>query len=326
MRRDGKSLDLIEVKASTSVKETHIPDVAFQTLVIERVGVQLRKISIRHVNGRFLLERLGDYEGLIVETDVTGAVRGSIPAIADSVERFQAVMASACSPRIEVGGHCMNPYACPFIARCHPEQGSGAQYPITSLPRGGKAASTLVEEGYSDLRDVPTERLSSDNHRRVHAAAVSGVPYFNQAATHELRRLKPPFAYLDFETIGFAVPELIGTRPYEQLPFQWSVHVEGAGDIRHTEYLAIESFGDFQPLAEALIAALPPQGPIFAYNASFEDRVLRRLADLVLSRRSHRKFKPMTRYRSVIAAHDERRHNERGSQSAAAYNDSRLLL
>ena len=249
------------------------------------MGVQLRKISIGHVNGRFLLERLGDYEGLIVETDVTGAVRGSIPAIADSAERFQAVMASACSPRIEVGGHCMNPYECPFIARCHPEQGSGAQYPITSLPRGGKAASTLVEEGYSDLRDVPTERLSSDIHRRVHAATVSGVPYFNQAATHELRRLKPPFAYLDFETIGFAVPELIGTRPYEQLPFQWSVHVEGAGDIRHTEYLAIESFGDFQPLAEALIAALPPQGPIFAYNASFEDRVLRRLADLVPSRR-----------------------------------------
>jgi hypothetical protein len=59
------------------------------------------------------------------------------------------------------------------------------------------------------------------------------------------------------------------------------VHVEDTGTIRYTEFLAIESFGDFGALAEALIAALPPSGTIFAYNASFEDRVLRRLAELV---------------------------------------------
>ena len=127
---------------------------------------------------------------------------------------------------------------------------------------------------------MPADRLSSEKHRRVHAAAVSGVPYFNESATRELRRLKPPFAYIDFETMGFAVPVIIGTRPYEQLPFQWSMHLEDAGDVRHSEYLAIESFGAFLPLAEALIAALPLSGPIFAYNASFEDRVLRRLGEL----------------------------------------------
>ena len=92
MRRDGKSLDLIEVKASTSVKETHIPDVAFQTLVIERVGVQLRKISIGHVNGRFLLERLGDAilaqvmrDSRVIEAALTiakpGLLAGATPAL-----------------------------------------------------------------------------------------------------------------------------------------------------------------------------------------------------------------------------------------------------
>jgi hypothetical protein len=119
-------------------------------------------------------------------------------------------------------------------------------------------------------------------HRRIHQATRSGRAYFDKAATAALRGLARPYAYLDFETISFAVPPLIGTRPYEQLPFQWSVHVEHADDdVRHSEYLAIESFGDFEGMANALLAALPPEGPVFVYNASFEGRVLEFLADHV---------------------------------------------
>src|ERR1700676_4561915 len=93
--------------------------------------------------------------------------------------------------------------------------------------------------------------------------------------TVELRGLASPFGYLDFETISYSVPELIGTRPFEQVPFQWSVHVEHSpDDVRHVEYLAIENFGDFEAMSRGLIAALPLSGPIFAYNASFEAMVL----------------------------------------------------
>jgi hypothetical protein len=140
----------------------------------------------------------------------------------------------------------------------------------------------LIDEGYADLREVPDGRLTSEMHRRVHEATVTGVPYFDAAATADLRRLTYPFSYLDFETMGFAVPELIGTRPYEQVPFQWSVHVEtSATEIRHSEYLAIESFGEFDALAEKLMAAIPSRGPVFAYNAGFEHRgILEKLAEL----------------------------------------------
>jgi Domain of unknown function(DUF2779) len=139
-----------------------------------------------------------------------------------------------------------------------------------------------VAEGYRDLRDVPAARLTNEMHRRVFDATCSGLAFFDFAATADLRTLPSPFAYLDFETISYSVPEIIGTRPYEQLPFQWSVHVEfGPDDVRHAEYLAIENFGDFAALTGDLIAALPAEGPVFAYNASFEERVLVRLADLV---------------------------------------------
>lgn len=218
-----------------------------------------------------------------MEEDITDVVLGYLPEVAANAEEFQRVMASATAPAIDVGTHCMQPYECPFLARCSVGQDPGPEYPVDGLPRGGKTTAALLADGYRDLREVPAEQLTNEMHRRVHEARVSGVAYFDAAATAELQQMRPPlFAYLDFETIGFSVPGIIGTRLHEQLPFQWSVHVEYApGNVRHAEYLAIESFGDFEALASALTVALPADGPIFAYNASFEGRVLMRLAELV---------------------------------------------
>ena len=280
LRRAGARFDLVEVKASTGVKETHLADVAFQTLVLERAKIPVDRVFIGHVNSQFVLRRAGDYAGLLAEEDVTDRVRAYLPEAASRAVELQDVMASESMPAIDVGPHCSNPYECPFFARCTAGQPS-VEYPVTDLPRGGKAVEALVASGFKDLRDVPVGRLTHDLHQRVYDATCSGLAFFDLAATAELRSFTGPFAYLDFETIAHAVPEVIGARPYEPLPFQWSVHVENSPqELRHAEFLAVESFGDFAAMATALIAALPQDGPIFAYNASVEMQVLLRLAEL----------------------------------------------
>jgi hypothetical protein len=279
LRRQGNAFELIEIKGTTQVKEAHVPDAAFQALVLQRAKIPVSRVFLGHVNNQFVLHRAGDYDGLLVEVDITDSVAGYQREAAERAVELQQVMASDSMPAVEVGPHCMSPHECPFHARCTARH-EPPPYAVQSLPRGGTVVDELLAEGFRDLRDVPLERLSNDLHRRVHDATVSGLAFFDQRATAELRELTCPFAYLDFETIGSSVPEIIGTRPYEQVPFQWSVHVEQApDDIRHAEYLAIESFGDFGALAGELIRALPPAGPIFAYNASFEARVLLRLAE-----------------------------------------------
>jgi len=279
LRRSGPQFELIEVKASTAVKETHIPDAAFQFLVLQRAKIPVGKVFIGHVNNQFVLRHAGDYQGLLAEAEITGEVLGYLPEAATRAVQLQEVMASKSMPAIPMGAQCRDPYECPFIERC----AAGVkqpEYPIGLLPRGGKLIEQLAAQGFQDLRDVPARRLTQEIHRRVLDATTSGLAYFDLAATAELRELSTPFAYLDFETISFSVPELIGTRPYEQLPFQWSVHVEhSATYISHAEYLAIESFGDFAAIAGALLAALPAAGAIFAYNAGFEAGILERLAD-----------------------------------------------
>ena len=279
LRRSGSTFDLVEVKASTQAKETHLPDAAFQALVLDRARIPVGRVFVGLVNNQFVLRRVGDYAGILVEVDITDSVHAYLPEAGARALEFLEVMADDVMPTIAVGPQCSTPYECPFWSRCTAGQET-AEYPVDLLPRGGNIVEALVADGYRDLRDVPVNRLTNEMHRRVFDATVSGLAFFDVAATVELRGLPSPFGYLDFETISYSVPELIGTRPFEQVPFQWSVHVEHSpDDVRHAEYLAIENFGDFEAMAQALMAALPVSGPIFAYNASFEERVVMRLAE-----------------------------------------------
>jgi hypothetical protein len=281
LRRRGAEFDLVEVKSTAQVKDTHLPDAAFQVLVLQRAKIPIGRVFIGHVNNRFVLQRMGDYEDLLVEADISDSVRGYLPEAAVKSLEFQEVMASDAMPGIVVGPHCLSPHPCPYLPRCTAGQET-SEYPVDVLPRGGKAVADLLADGYRDLREVPEPRMTTEMHRRVFEATRSGLAFFDFAATAALRQCARPYSYLDFETISFSVPEIIGTRPFEQLPFQWSVHVEAAaGDVRHAEYLAIESFGDFEALAGQLVEALPAEGTIFAYNSDFEERVLNRLAELV---------------------------------------------
>lgn len=279
LRHENGRFTLVEVKSSTSLKPEHLPDVGYQTLVLQQAGIPVAAARLAHVNNRFVLKSHGDYEGLIVEEDVTAEVEASLPQLADEAAQYLTVMASTTVPAVTIGGHCNEPYACPFIERCLGEAGPEPEYPVSLLPRGGKTLDALISDGYEDLTVVPAERLTAEMHQRVHRATVSGQPYFDATATQDLRAHPYPRSYLDFETMGYAVPQFIGSRPYEQLPFQYSLHVEhSATDIRHHERLDINSFGDFHAFAAQLTADVPTTGPVYAYNAGFEKKVLLWLA------------------------------------------------
>lgn len=279
LRRSPNHATLVEVKSSTGVKREHVADVGFQTLVLRGARVPVDRVLLAHVDRRFVLRREGDYDGLIAEQDVTDEVEVALPGIAESAVAMQGVMASRKRPVVPMGPQCTDPYNCPFIERCTKELGGLPEYPVELLPRGGTVVAALIAAGYADLQQVPAELLAGEVHLRVHQATVSGEPYFDATATGSLRELTYPMTYLDFETIGLAVPMVVGTHPYEPLPFQFSIHVEqSATEVQHAEFLAIVAFGDFEAMAQALLAAVPDSGPVFAYNAPFERAVLDQLA------------------------------------------------
>jgi hypothetical protein len=281
LRRNGTGFDLIENKVSTKVTDDHLIDAAFQALVLERAGVRLKHSFIGHVNQAFRLRHPGQYDGLVMEEDVTAEVRKLKRTIPRLSETSLVVMARTSAPEVAMGAHCQSPYLCPFMERCSKSLPPGPEFPVSILPRGGKMVAALATEGIHDLKAVPVERLKSRNHRRVHAATIAATPLFDVGATHKVRALAPPYSYLDFETLPLAVPRVVGTRPYEQCPFQWSLHVEEAdGSVRHVEHLSSSLSGGLEELTRTLLRGLPSKGPIFVYNAALERGALTLLARL----------------------------------------------
>jgi hypothetical protein len=279
--RDG-SVTLSEVKATTGVRDEHVSDVGFQAMVLRAAGVPVDRMQVVHLDGSFVLRREGDHDGMLQATDVTSLVEERLPSIRQAADLCLETLAGAREPPIRMGAQCRSPSACPYIGRCTLQAGGQREYPVEILRRSPSVVRTLRGAGYADLRDVPADKLKGALHRRIHQATVTGEPFIDRAAARTVARLLHPIAYLDFETVAPAIPERIGTRPWQMLPFQFSVHVEhGADDVRHVEHLATTLPPDLEALADALVAAIPDDAAVLAYNASFENGVLLDLAGQV---------------------------------------------
>jgi len=265
---------LTEVKSSTSVKDYQVLDCAIQAWVMEGAGYELDKIRVAHIDSSFIYEQEGIYDGLMAVADVTEQVRPLQGQVQQWIDESQDLL-SGGMPTIEVGDHCRHPFECPFYDHCNPIK---TDYPVMTLPYGGKVARALISEGIVDIRDIPDGRLSNEKHARIRQSVLAGRPIIDPELGEIIRALPYPRYYLDFETISFAVPRWLGTSPYKQLPFQWSCHIEDAsGDIRHEEFLDTSGHAPMRSFIESLLQVLGEKGPIVVYSA-FEASRLKDLA------------------------------------------------
>lgn len=265
---------IVEVKASTRLKDEHVQDCAIQAWVHEGAGFSFERFSLAHIDNQFVYPGGGDYAGLLVEEDLTREVRQLQHSVPLWVEAAMAA-ADGPEPKLAVGQHCFTPYECPFFRHCWPVD---SDYPVHGLKGSRKKLGQLVSKGYSDIREVPGEALTSEDQYRIWRVTRQGVPEILPAAGAFVSGLDWPRFYLDFETVGPAVPVWPGTRPYEVLPFQWSCHVERTpGELHHEEFLDMSGEPPMRALAEALIAVLGDRGPVLMYTA-YEKGVIMALA------------------------------------------------
>lgn len=273
LERGPEGARLVEVKASTSVKPEHVIDCAIQSWVLEASPARPKSVALAYVDNRFLYRGDGRYQGLLAERDLTADVaplRAQVPAWVRTARR----VLSGDEPAAALGTRCWTPYECPFQGHCWPK----TEHPVADLPGIGQRLDQLLAEGHYDLRELPEEFLTTPEQRRVWRAVRRGTAELSLAARQAFRDFGYPRFYLDFETASFAVPRWAGTRPYQQVPFQWSLHVEGArGRLTHEEFLDLSGEMPARAVAESLLAAVRGQGPVFMYTP-FEKTCLRALA------------------------------------------------
>jgi len=272
----GEAWDLYEVKSATGVKDVNLHDVAFQAWAIERCGVRLDCLYLVHLDNTYVRQGEVDVQDLFHAEDVTEHARELMPDVPQNVKRMQAVI-DGDRPDTQIGGHCSDPYVCDLWPAC---SSFLPQDNILDLYRVRKQnAFAMIGDGIVSVVDVPPSNLNAK--QRIQQEAIrTGTTHVQPEEIHTwLAGLEYPLHCFDFETMMPAIPLFDGTRPYQQIPFQFSLHVVDSpgAEPRHFEFLAENAVDPRPGLIDAL-GAIGPEGTILAYNMGFEQARLRELA------------------------------------------------
>lgn len=271
---------MIEVKSSTSIKDYHWDDIAVQAFVAQAAGVKLKSVTLAHIDSSWVYPGDQDYRGLLTENDLTAETFARTEEVKGWIAEAQSIADQPSEPEKAVGAHCYEPFECGFCNYCN--QGViQPKYPLHWLPRFSSAKrEQLADQGVNDLHGVP-DALLSDRQFMVKEHTLAKTVCFDAAgAASDLAPHGFPTYFLDLESIQFAIPIWKGTRPYQQITFQFSLHTFAeSGHLSHTAFLDLSGNDPSEPFAMALIAACGESGPVFVYNAAFETTRLRKLAE-----------------------------------------------
>ena len=277
-RRDNR-WRLIEVKSTTDLKDHHLDDVAIQHRVVSRSGLDLASSCLAHINRNYVFDGGSiDVRRFFKIRNLTERVERLQPKLTFLLRSEFRILAFPQPPPIPVGPHCTDPITCEFYDRCNPPRPDDH---IGYIPRiQASAVEELAEMGIESIHDIPDDFPLNERQRRACNSVQTGQPWFSPGLKEELIGLKYPLFFMDFETVNPAIPRFAGMRPYDQLPFQWSVHVlsKPGAALEHHEFLATDSSGPRRDFISSLCSVMEEIGNIVVYNATFESQRLLELA------------------------------------------------
>jgi len=270
--------DIIEVKSSTQVKDEHIDDVAFQRYVLEGSGLKVRRCHLMFVNKEYARTGEIDPEALLSKEDITELVAEKLPFVQNSVKEMQKVLAMAKPPKIAIGPHCSSPNGCPITDECWsflPKHNVMELYNF-------RQKFQLLENGIIKIADIPSGIKLSDK-QKIQKEAIKGAkPIISKKEIKAfLDSLEYPVHCLDFETLNVAIPPFDKARPYQKIPFQFSIHVIPKPKAKPESYSFLaDSRDNFAPKLVKALRVIGPTGTVLAFNKSFEKQVLESLEEL----------------------------------------------
>ena len=276
---------LVEVKSTTRVKDVFVLDIAVQLWVLRGAGLDVREAEVLTLNRDYVYDGAQlDVDALFKLHPVFDEAVALLDGIGAQAQEMRTMLTQSEAPAIAPGDHCFQPYACPYYAHCSrdliwPDHG------IRELPRLGAAPRADLEAaGIDEIKDIPDSFSLNRLQQVVRRAVRQGRIQVHGNLSNALAAIKPPVRHLDFETFAPAIPRFAGTRPYDAIPFLFSVHTERADQPpTHADYLH-EGADDPRPmLAERLLGALGRKGSICIYS-NYERRMLRELAAAVPQR------------------------------------------
>ena len=267
-----------EVKSSGDVKDHHYDDVAVQLHVARSSGARISSVEVLHVDKDYVRGTTGvSWPDFFRRADVRVEATSRLAGIEARLKAQIASLSRSKAPAVEPEAHCHAPYSCGHWERCIATKPADWIYHLPRLR--AEKREELKKLGIKSISVIPEEFPLSKGQAVIRDATKSGRTFVAPDLADRLDAFGPPAVYLDFETFMPAVPVYPGTRPFEVIPFQWSLHrVDGRRKGTHREFLADGGTDPRRAFAETLIAALEETAdPIIVYSA-YEQTRLKELA------------------------------------------------
>ena len=290
LKNDSEGVEIYEVKSTSNLEkryDIYIHDVAYQYFVLSNLGLNVKRACIVYLDKEYRRHGELDINQLFKIKDVTDEVLEKQEEVKDIVAMIKEFMESHHNdnePEIDIGVYCFGPYECPFW-----------QYCSRNLPRpnvfdlkGGMWTSTKFKKYYAgkvSFEDLQNEKLGEKYLEQIDFELNDREPKIETEAIGEfLGTLKYPLYFIDYEAFNTAIPEYEGTGPYQQIPFQYSLHIirEEGAPLEHKEFLGeIDDDNLVRTFAESMVDALPEDGSVIVYNRTFEEsHVNKKLAEM----------------------------------------------
>ena len=276
LKNNLDGVEIYEVKSSTDVHDIYLDDASYQYFVLSNLGLNVKKVCIVYINKQYVRDKELEIEKLFNIQDITDIAKlkqGEIKKTIEMANKYMDEYNGDNEPNTDIGMHCFNPYKCEFWEYC-----------TRNLPKpnvfdigGGMHTSKKFEkyyEGKISFRDLQNENLNPKFLEQIDFELNNLKPKIEKEAIKGLMdSLKYPLYSIDYETYQLAIPEVEGTKPYQQLPFQYSLHIikEKGASIQHKEFLAeIDDQNYIRHFAESMIKDMPENGSVIIYNKAFE--------------------------------------------------------
>ena len=260
--------ELYEVKSSTETKDIFINDTAIQYYVVTGAGVNISRVFLVHLNNQY--SRMGelDLQELFTIDDVTALTMSRQADIPQQLADMRQALAGS-EPLIDIGTYCNDPYECDFKTYCWQHIPECSIFDIANLRSNRKFA--LYYSGVLSLADIPADFSLSDSMKIQVETELTGQEIINtQNIRMFLASISGPLGFLDFETFMEPIPSFDNQRPYQQIPFQYSLHICEKGKLRHHEFLGEPGRDPRRDFIEKLLADSKCCRTILVYNQSFE--------------------------------------------------------
>lgn len=286
LKKDKNNYEIYEVKSSTEVKDIYIEDISYQTYILKKLGYNVTKASIVYINKNY--ERHGNLEldKLFNISDVTEEVTNNFEKVEKKILEINNYMEKKEEPEEFLTIKCVTPYDCPFFKYCTKHLDEFNVFNIRTMRNSKKFE--LYNKGIYEYKDLLKEDIDDKYKQQIEFELYDKEPYINKIKIKEfLNTLTYPLYFLDFETFQMSIPKYDNIKPYEQIPFQYSLHYIENNELKHKEFLAEPDVDPRRELALSLINDIPENVCILAYNMSFEKTVIKNLANLYPDLRNH---------------------------------------